>query len=1014
MLSLSSGVYAQSTKVSMVDVAFKLVDKQGKPIQNAEVIVGEGASFAETDKLGDVSLTLNPSSVITIKQPGYEISTINVEDIVGGVVELNSTPTLASYADVVTLPYTQTTKRASTGDYIVISGEDLCRYPTLDLRNALAALAPGLIVTENNGATGSFTNYTEDRVSLSTRTGAPMYYIDDTPIDINDLSVDASEVESVTIIKDVVGKAKFGPRAANGIVYIKTKRGNANDRVLSVSVEKGIQQVDIMPSVASGADYARINNMARTNDGMDALYSSADIAAYALNNSNDLVNPSTDFLGMMFTDIKNYDKYSVASSGGNDFAQYYANIGYLGEGDNFALGEKSNYKDITFRSTINMKLNDIVSVDVGLYGGLKLRNSPNYSQGDDEVTLEFDNALDLARTVSPIAFPVYLPIASETGNPVYGVGTSFTTNPVAQLEGGGYHQERGRTGSVNAALNFKLDALVEGLSSKTYVNLVSYNQTRIGKSNTYDSRTSSVSGADTTYVIKTNYSVSTSESKITDYYYQYLAGFQQFNYARTFGDHSVNADAVLYMSKYSREGIENPYLEQNLSFTGSYSYRDRYYFDFAVSHSGSMALSGDNKFRTFPSFGLGWIASDEEFMQGAKFLDFLKVRGQYGILGYTTDNPTVRQYENQWVITSTANTFGPYASTDATWLGSYGTTTTAGTYYGKWKNEDIDWEIRKELNVGFDALMFDKKLSFTANYYNTVRDGMWSRVEYIYPLMSGLIAYPMLNYESTRYYGVETYASYTDKIGDLTYRIGASAAFNRSRLLAYDEPNYGESESYLLREGQSATVIYGYVHQGTFATDEEAQAVIQSNDTTLYAGDLKYEDKNGDGVLDSKDMVAIGDSAPKVYYTVNLALAYKNFELNVVGDGKAGYQMLTNSHTYFAGGWGDDNYSQGVIDRIDSGNYPRVTYTKVNNNFLASEYWLVDRSYFKIQNVELAYNLKCAGLDKLGIRKVRFFARAANLYTATSLEGVDPESTYSGITSYPLSTTYTGGFNITF
>lgn len=1006
------GTNAQSKKGdSRVPVKFQLIDEKGNPLKDVQIIVGEGYQHIDTDNDGVAAFKMKMTETVTIAEHGYETAVLNFTDLSEqNKIVLKRALLWASEKDEVKLPYAKTDRRSQTGNNIVISGEELRRYPSLDFRNALTALAPGLIVTENSGSTG----IDDSKVSLSMRGGAPIYFLDDLPIDINEFTVNADEVESVTIITDPVEKAMYGPRGANGIVYIKTLRGKANERRLSVNIEKGVQIVDRMPGVASGANYARLNNMARINSGMEPLYSENAIKEYAKNDPFDLRYPSSNFNDLMFSDIKRYDKYSLSALGGNDFAQYYTNLAYTGEGDNFAIGDNAGFNNIALRSNVDIKMNDVVSANVGVFGGLTIRNSPRYA-GSTDNDIEFNAALEEARNVSPIAFPVYLPIVTTAGYPVYGVANAFKSNPIANLEGGGYHEERGRNGSVYAALNFNLDKITKGLSMRGYLNFTTYNLTRIGKKNSFDSRIVVLPedgvNDEIDYTIQTDWEVPGSESKISDYYYQNLAGYGQISYDRMFGEHGVKADAVYYLSKFTRKGIRDPYKEQNLSVFGSYSYKNRYYVNAALSYSGSQALQGANQYKAFPSVGAGWIISDENFMESVSFIDFLKLRAEYGVLGYTTDNPTMRQYENQWLKNESV-VFGPSSATDA-WQGTQGTMTYYNTYYGKWKNPDLDWETRKEYTVGLDALFFDERLSVSASYYYSKHQNLQSKAEYVYPLMSGLLANPTINFEATDYYGADISAKFTDKIGDFGYSIGGWVSLNRTKRVKVDERNYRESESYLRKEGQSADVIYGYVYEGRFETDEEAQSVVQYHDETLVAGDFKYRDVNEDGILDSKDQVVIGNSAPKAYYALNLGLYYKNFEFHVTADGKAGFDMVMNND-YYRDGTGDNNYSQYIVDKVDAGEYPRLTYTKVNNNFFTSAFWLQKRDYFKIQNIELAYNFKFQAKHQNALRNIRLFVRAANVLTLSGVTGVDPESLNSGITAYPLNRTVTGGLSLTF
>jgi hypothetical protein len=251
---------------------------------------------------------------------------------------------------------------------------------------------------------------------------------------------------------------------------------------------------------------------------------------------------------------------------------------------------------------------------------------------------------------------------------------------------------------------------------------------------------------------------------------------------------------------------------------------------------------------------------------------------------------------------------------------------------------------------------------------------------------------------------------YSDKIGDLEFTFGVNATTSKGTREKYDEPNY--RTDYQKRTGKASDAIFGFVYEGKFATDAEATVVPQLFDAVLKAGDLKYKDMNGDGYIDDNDQAVIGNSSPRLYYGVNLDLKYKNFELYIMGAGRAFYDIaMTNS--YFWSGWGDNNYSNFVKDNV-GGDYPRLTYYKVNNNFVTSEYWLRKGDYFKIQNVELSYTVPAKMLQFVGGRSVRIYVRGANLMTFSKVKDVDPESISSGVTVYPLFRTISGGLKFNF
>jgi hypothetical protein len=326
-------------------------------------------------------------------------------------------------------------------------------------------------------------------------------------------------------------------------------------------------------------------------------------------------------------------------------------------------------------------------------------------------------------------------------------------------------------------------------------------------------------------------------------------------------------------------------------------------------------------------------------------------------------------------------------------------------------NPNLTWEKRKELSAGIDALLFDHKLSFELNYFNNLRDGQIVQLPNSMPYVAGFAsALPRFNFSQTRYFGFETGLQLSDMAGKLYWSVGANATVQNSKIVKYDEPQYRHDYQFIT--GRPADTYWGQTYVGKFASDAEALVVPQLFDAVLKAGDLKYRDMNGDGVIDDNDESALGHTSPRLYYAANANIRYNNLELTVIGTGAAFFDLpLTNA--YYWNGWGDNNYSDFVRDNI-GGAYPRLTYYKVNNNFVPSDFWLTKGGYFKIQNIELAYTIPADKLQLIRSQGARFFIRGANLLTISPVKDVDPESINAGVTRYPLYRTFTGGIKLTF
>ena len=493
-------------------------------------------------------------------------------------------------------------------------------------------------------------------------------------------------------------------------------------------------------------------------------------------------------------------------------------------------------------------------------------------------------------------------------------------------------------------------------------------------------------------------------SNLHDYYFQRYGFYENLSYEKNFGIYNIQTSLTYFFNELKRNGYTNPQRQQNVVLTGIYSIKDKYYIQGVLNYAGSYSLS---KYNLFPSVGVSWVISDESFMSDLKFINYLKLRAEAGILGVES-YMTPFYSRSSWTYT-TGSAFGPYTTNK--WFGTNTESTVYRSYEGRIGNPDIEWEKAREFSIGLDALLFNQKLSFELNYYNNLRDGQISQLENSIPEIIGVSsALPRFNYGKTRYFGVEAGVKFNEYVGNFGYSLGGNATIMNSKLVKYDDPVYRYDYQY--HTGTAVDTYWGQTYIGKFQSDAEAMAVPQVYDAALKKGDLKYKDMNNDGFIDDNDRSAIGHSTPRLYYSLNANINYRNFEITVIGTGCAFYDIaLTNK--YFWNGWGDNNYSKFVRDNI-GGAYPRLTYYKVNNNFVASNFWLTKGDYFKIQNIELAYNFPSDKLKFIGSRKARFFIRGANLLTISKIKDVDPESINSGISVYPLFKTFTGGFKLTF
>lgn len=900
------------------------------------------------------------------------------------------------------LPYGNNySKSLSTGGSSVFYEEDINKYPSSDFRNALTGVIPGLVITEASGMTGLMSDGA--RGGMNFRGLAPKFVVDGQPVYLTEVQLDPEEIESMTFVKDVLDKSLFGARSSEGVLYITTKRGLQAGKMIRVGVESGVSVIDRMPEYVGGAEYASLQNQARDAAGYPVLYTQDDIDAYAMNRPDDLIHPSVDWRGLMFKGTKSYKKANLTVQGGTEAVKYAVYFGYLGEGDFYAAGPAAGYNKMNLRTNADIKITNDLKFSIGLFSGLNFRRSPRFS--DNGSFNEFDNYLSVANTTPPVAFPVHVGLNTETGGWIYGLSEVYTSNPYAALTEKGFFTERERSGIVNGTLTWDMNKIAKGLKFESYVGLNVFNMDRIGKTPDY---LAVIYDPVTGQSSKTSHEGAKASGKTAmgKWYHQSLYLNERLSYTGNWGLNRLSAAAVYYLETTERSQSAYRDRQHSVILNADYSYADRYLVQAVMNTSGSCMFMKGKRFGVFPSLGLGWVMSEEDFLKGSGWVDYLKLRAQAGVIGYNSFG-ALDLYEDEYLKEKGVN-FGP-ASTDFEWIGGSTKYQSYKTTLQRLGNKNLTWEKRKEITAGIEAKFFGNRLSVDANYFRTLRDGIITNTSNVNPKVfgfNGVATYD--NYNKIRYQGTEVALNWTDKIGDFEYSVGGWAVYNRGKYLRYSE---NQINDYNKVEGSMVGDYHGYVYLGKYESAEDiASSPEQTFDSEVQAGDLKYKDLNGDGKIDSNDRTIIGNTSPKLNYAVNIYLKYKGFDFTVVGTGKAFFDIpLTNS--YFWNGWGQNNYSKFVSENI-GGDYPRLSYDKITNNFQTSRFWLRKGDWFKIQNVEFGWSTSFRNSN--WIRGLRLFVRGSNLLTISGIKYIDPESTSAGVTTDPLYRTFTGGVKLNF
>ncbi len=912
-------------------------------------------------------------------------------------VELEKKDSVITYPWGQKLSYWQT-----TGSGLSVNIPKLENKVAGDLRNRLTGVVPGMDVRELSGGfdPSAYAMYSMNnghfQITMRGNTDL-MCIVNDMHIPFSQLLLDPDQIESITVLTDVVDRAKYGPLATNGALLIRTKQGGYNTPMrISVDLESGISMAGIVPEWVNGIEYATLNNAARKASGYDELYSPEAIEGFAKNDPYDLLYPNVDYKSLMYKNSYPLSRAAVSFHGGGNNVRYNFALNGLYSGDLVKGGATTDYSRFNISAGMAARIGRYIEVSVDFTSLLSFQR---YGQ----------TSWNSYRSVPAVAYPLTLGEATgeETGETkgttIYGVSRTFTENYYALQMEGGFRTHRMRTGLFNTALDIDLSWLLDGLHSRTGFSNSSFLQTTIGKSNDYLAYfwTADAGKGD---ISSHRGAKATGKTTLDNYSIQALGMYERLSYDKRFGNHNLAAGVTFTLNNTSNKASSWNQRQMYSIADISYAFADKYIAEFVAEYAGTHTLSRSNRFGFFPTAGLAWVASNENFLRNVSWIDNLKVRAQGGVIGQTSlfDSPYL--YRGVYSFANSMS-YGPNVN-QGIWFGDSKTWTSQKTTINRVPNEDLSWAKIYQVDAGLD-FDFLNMFSFNTNFFYRKIDGIIANTVAVTPGVFGLSGMAMYeNFTAVSIRGVDATLNYAQTFGDFRLSAGVSAQTYVQKNDKVVEDNY--LYDYQKKTGTDADAIWGYKCIGKF-TSESQLAKVPAYSSDVQIGDLMYEDVNGDGKIDVNDQVILGHSDPRLYWQVNLGFAWKNLEVNATGSGRAFFKTaLTNE--WFWNGWGDDNYSAFVRDNI-GGNYPRLSYTKNENNFQSSDFWLRDGGWFKIQDVEVAYTLP---LKSKAIRSIRFSVKGQNLATFTGIKDVDPENINAGVSSFPLMKTITGGIKLSF
>lgn len=1043
---------SESMQAGTQTVSGTVQDQDGTPLIGVTV-TSSPSNGVVTDVNGKFTIKVPSGAELTFNYLGYK--TVKVKVGTRTTINVKMESDAQQLEEQVVVGYGTQKKVSVVAAVSSVNSKELRQSSSPNLANALAGRLAGLTSLQSGGSQPGFDDADLYLRGASTTNGTrPLILIDGVPRD-NIRTLDANEVATVSVLKDAAATAVYGVRGANGVILITTKRGEVGQTKLDISFDQSFQAFTREPERVDSWEFMTLRNEANRNDGMNEEYSGKMISRslnplmgldpndpdYALKAARrHYMYPNHDWYREIFKKWSPQSRVNINISGGTEKLQYFVNASYLHQGGNLHTEPKSKLgydpqarmTRYSFRSNLDYNITKNFKAFLNLGSYIEKVGMPGTTTYGGDNKWMIRDLIHCTVGMKPMTVGPTTPDASlgydvipdKVIRPV-----ETDRSPFESVNRKGYRDET-RT-NLNASIGgeWNMTFITKGLSLKGMASFDAVANTILGGDITEMSFATSVDeDNDQIYFAadrELNGTLSLSKSGYTNYTVN-LQG--SLNYSRTFGKHDVGAMILVQRDFWETNGapLNMPYNMMGMAARVTYGFDNRYLLDANMGYNGSEQFSPKNRFGFFPSFAVGWVVSNENFLKGNKVITNLKLRASYGKVG------SDKIGNNRFLYLSNHT----YSSSGGVAVGGYGT-----IYENRPGNYNLQWEVSKKQNYGIDLQLWSD-WSITFDYFIEQRSKIL-KTQGMAPQFAGVPQWPYLNLGATENKGYEIEVNYNKSFNkDLFLSVKGNFSYNHNKVKFWDEVPYADGYYYKYRTtGQSLDQTFGYKidwsnGNGYFNTQEEldkyTEGYVDENgvehkgitynlSTAPQLGDFKYIDQNGDGIIDEKDRVPIGyTKVPRVSYGLNVSLNYKWFDFTVFLQGVGKYS------SYYSGQGVYENIYQGTFfkyhktawtaERYAAGQkitYPRLstgeTCSKIQNDF-----FVMDRAFIRLKAIELGYTLPSNALRAIGINKLRVYFRGDNLVTWDRLRTstTDPEQTDQ--IGYPIVKTFNFGFNVTF
>lgn len=999
-LGTNAGTNTANTQT--ITVKGVVVDsKTSEPLIGVSVKQKGTTNGMMTDLDGSYTINVPAGSTLVFSYVGYKAQEVKVTASASIDIQLKEDSEILE--EVVVIGFGVQKKSLVTGAISSITTKDLEQTGLMRADQAIQGRVAGVTVMNNSGQPGAAVSI-RIRGAGTNNSTEPLYVVDGFIMG-NIESLNPADIATMEVLKDAASAAIYGAQGANGVIIITTKRGKKGENKIEYQGSYGVQEPRRYLDLLDAASYARIQNEAAYNSGKPLPYTESQIASFG---------KGTDWQKEITNKNAPITNHQLSLIGGSERSVYNSSVSYFMQEGLFAPG-KSKYERYTGRISVETTyFNGLIKVGTNSDVSHVKRQSIASNQGNsgpissainiDPITPVYDEHGDFA--VSPY-------VATEVVNPVARIYYTHGSSSYTRLNLMGF----GEMNYKGFRLRSDVSQVITYNESRGYTPLYRLNSSNF----TIDTGASKAMSQDFNF---NNDNTLTYSNKIGSHNGSVMIG----NSIRKGNGTDVSASKqgllyddpeYAYIALAKKQGSDGAgggaWQNAFVSYFGrvSYDFDNRYMMTATLRADGSYRFGPNNRFGYFPSVSAGWNVTNEEFMRRMKWLDMMKLRVSWG----QTGNDAL----DDWQYVSTISTWGKsyYFGDDVQYIGAAP---------GRTANPDLKWETSEQFNIGTDVRFFKNFSSTIDLYRKTTKDLL---VIIPAPMYIGNLP-PWGNAGSVRNQGIEFSLRYQKDIKDWSIDVSGNVGYNQNKVLEVGNENgfitggsVIQMQNLLMMEpGQPIGYFYLNKVLGVFQNQAEIDNYTNSEGKLIQPkakpGDLKFKDKNGDGVIDVNDREYAGSPHPSFNYGFNFVVRYKNFDFNMFWTGLAGHKIFNGLRRWDLQ---TSNFQTTALNRWHgegtSNKYPRITADDQNGNFTTpSDFFLENASFIRLKDASLGYTFK--QLKKLNIHQCRVFVSGFNLLTFTKYTGYEPEVT-GGVMSmgidrgvYPQPKTYTVGLNLSF